>query len=280
MAVRYRSKRHTNLKRGRKAKRRVAKKTNIAAVVRKVISAEAEDKMVFKTVTANPATGPFPTYISPLPAMLEGVESFNRLGQKVRVKSCYTDIVISIPNTKDATSMISAVRLMAFTSKQFKSYNDLNPATTQGPLNQASITNELLWSSDEGATPPSGFPLSPFLPEQQFYPMNKRVVNVVKDKLCRLVKPQGILSSNQTGISYIGNVASLDNGNLVHKIRINWKTPAQLIYNNQGSYPVNFAPLMALCQYDLTGGIIVNGVADCSLFFKYYYQTKLIYEEL
>ena len=161
-----------------------------------------------------------------LPKVTQGVDSYQRVGDKLRPKSLRVELYI-VANGTLTTSMLQRVRLFVLQDKSLSNWSAID--TTP-------IGNQLLdFGSFLGGF--SG------LPNCELIRVNKRRYKVIKDKVVTLAKGTG-LTPNTGGINGTQTFVS---GSQYHKITFKIPTPAVLHYSNPlDNYPTNFAPFMCL----------------------------------
>ena len=217
----------------RKRRFRLTKPTTalVRAVAKKVVSDTLEDKYARAEIQAggqpvlfNAAiTAPSEQY-NLLPSVVQGTDSHNRIGDKIRPKSLRVEVYVTANGTL-TTSMLQRVRVFMLEDKTLKSWVNL----TSSP-----IATQLL---DFGAF------LGGFsgLPNTELIRVNKRRYKVIKDKILTLSKGTG-LTPNTGGINGTQTFVSAQQ---YHKFTVRIPTPAVLHYASPGdSYPTNFAPFL------------------------------------
>lgn len=191
-----------------------------------------------------------------LPSVVQGTDSFNRIGDKIRPKSLRVDIYVTANGTL-TTSMLQRVRIFMLEDRTLKSWVNL----TSSPV----ATQLLDFGSFLGGF--SG------LPNCELIRVNKRRYKVIKDKTLTLAKGTG-LTPNTGGIN---GTQTFISGNQYHKFSVKIPTPAVLHYASAGdSYPSNFAPFL-VAGYTQPDG----DVAPDSAVFKVaiQYSSHLDYED-
>lgn len=219
----------------RKRKLRLAPNTTalVRAVAKKVVADTLEDKYARAEIAPGgqpvlfnaSITAPSEQY-NLLPAVVQGTDSFNRIGDKIRPKSLRVEIYITA-NGLLTTSMLQRVRLFMLEDKTLKSWSSL----ASSPI----ATQLLDFGSFLGGF--SG------LPNCDLIRVNKRRYKVIKDKSMTLAKGTG-LTPNTGGINGTQTFVGTQQ---YYKMTVKIPTPAVLHYASPGdSYPTNFAPFMIL----------------------------------
>lgn len=225
---------NTRPRRARKMRKMKSKPQTslIRAVAKKVLHDAIEDKYARGEIAAggqpvlfNAAiTSPSEQY-SLLPTVVQGVDSNQRVGDKIRPTSLRVEIYITC-NGSLTTSMLNRVRLFMLEDRTLKSWVSL----TSSP-----VATQLL---DFG-----GF-LGGFsgLPNTDLIRVNQRRYKVIKDKSITLSKGTGVTPSGTSGINGTQTFVGTQQ---YHKMVVRIPTPAVLHYSNPSDpYPTNFAPFL------------------------------------
>lgn len=205
----------------------------VRAVAKKVLSDALEDKYNRAEIQAggqpllfNASITTYTECYNLLPSVVQGVDSFNRIGDKIRPKSLRVDMYI-VANGTLTTSMLQRVRLFVLQDKSISNWT----AISGTPIG----TQLLDFGSFLGGY--SG------LPNCELIRVNKRRYKVIKDKNMTLLKGTG-LTPNVGGLNGTQTFMAT---NQYHRFSFKIPTPAVLNYSNPGdSYPTNFAPFMCL----------------------------------
>lgn len=233
------------------APRRVNKKKKVAKLskpmvkaVKKIIDGNIEDK--YKTVYpdatgSNPFNSALGSYTaglpgigkaySLLPAIAQGLDEFDRIGNKLRPKSLVVKYTVSIsPDYVGSTQTIC--RLLTMTDKSVKDY------TNWGDI-EASLTNEMFNlgnGSYQGAST---------VPQIVNWRINKKRFNVTHDKMFVLEKGAG--DTPKFSNSYLGAITTHTNRE-VHEFTMRIPIPKVLNYPEGAAslYPSNFAPFWTM----------------------------------
>lgn len=233
MRAAWKVKRRSTLKplRKRAAKKSLPNAKLVRAVAKKVVHDNIEDKYVRGEIAAggqpvlfNAAiTSPSEQY-SLLPTLVQGVDSNQRIGDKIRPVSLRIDMYVTANGTL-TTSMLQRVRIFMLEDRTLRNFVSL----TASP-----VGTQLL---DFG-----GF-LGGFsgLPNTDLVRVNKRRYKVIRDMSVTLCKGTG-LTPNTGGINGTQTFVSPQQ---YHRFSIKIPTPAVLHYANPSDpYPTNFAPFL------------------------------------
>lgn len=224
---------NTRPRRARKMRKMKSKPQTslIRAVAKKVLHDAIEDKYVRGEIAAggqpvlfnSAITSPSEQY-SLLPPLVQGVDSNQRIGDKVRPTSLRIDMYITA-NGLLTTSMLQRVRIFMLEDRTLKNFISL----TASP-----VATQLL---DFG-----GF-LGGFsgLPNTDLIRVNQRRYKVIRDKSITLCKGTGLTP----GTGGLGGTQTFVGTQQYHKMSVKIPTPATLHYANPSDpYPTNFAPFL------------------------------------
>lgn len=204
--------------------RQVAKKVLADALEDKYARAELQEggqpKLFNSSITTYAECYPL------LPKVVQGTDSMNRIGDKLRPKSLRVELYM-VANGTLTTSMLNRVRLFVLEDKSLKNWTSIE--TT--PIG----TQLLDFGSFLGGF--SG------LPNCELIRVNKRRYKVIKDKIVTFNKGTGVTPN----VGGINGTQIFVSGTQYHKITFSIPTPAVLHYASPlDSYPTNFAPFMCL----------------------------------
>ena len=234
--------------RRRRMRRRPAKKAGgskatkalVRSVAKKVISSQLEDKYVGYTLQpAPPGTPGYPisfnasitvgTELYPLlPPLLNGASSYQRVGDRIRPKRFYVDVIVSA-NGGLTSSQLNMVRLFLLCDKALGNWDDVrvNTPITQDLLNNGAGT--------QGFTG---------IPHTLCMPVNTERYKVLHDKVLQVRAGTGQTPNSTNG--YVGSQTFVGTQQ-AWKLRFNIPTPAVLKYSGfNNDYPSNFAPFICL----------------------------------
>lgn len=210
------------------------------AVAKKVIDSQIEDKYVAYTMTpAPPGTVGYPvsfnasistsTELYPLlPPLLNGVSSYQRVGDRIRPKRFVVDVIVSA-NGGLTSSQLNMVRLFLIADKSYGFWDDVRPNTP--------ITSQLLNNGD-GVQGFTGIPATLMMP------VNTEKYKVFHDKILQVRAGSG-QTPNSTN-AYVGTQTFVGTQQ-AWKLRFVIPTPAVLKYSGfNNDYPSNFAPFICL----------------------------------
>jgi len=211
-------------------------------VAKKVVSDALEDKYAQAGIQA----GGTPVYFNAgitsaaecfplLPQVVQGADSNNRVGDKIRPKSLAVDFTI-VANGDLTSSQLNMFRLWILEDKSLRNLVNL-PNTP--------IANLLL---DNGAFT-SGFT---GIPNQIMTRTNRRRYKVFHEKIRILTAGTG--QTPRAGNGYIGTQTFVSTQQS-YKFRVKIPTPATLHYNGPlDIWPTNFAPFMCFGYVQPDGG--------------------------
>ena len=210
------------------------------AVAKKVIDSQLEDKYVAYTmVPAPPGTPGYPISFNAsittgselyplLPPLLNGVSSYQRVGDRIRPKRLTVDVILSA-NGGLTSSQLNMVRLFLISDKSYGNWDDVRTNTP--------ITTELL-NSGSGTQGFTGIPASLMMP------VNAEKYKVYHDKVIQVRAGSG-QTPNGTN-AYVGTQTFVGTQQ-AWKLRFTIPTPAVLKYSGfNADYPSNFAPFICL----------------------------------
>lgn len=225
----------------RKAPKSKASKPTVAlvrAVAKKVVAASLEDKYETRLMlsTGNPRYFDTPiTAVYPLlPAISQGVNSNERVGDKIRPKRMRVDFTITTVNDTDS-SLDVLLRLLVLEDKSIKSTLDLLPIAGTQP--GTPITTDLLQYGSQLA----GYT---GIPTDDMARVNTERYTVLKDIRRELIKGMGQGPTNAN--TYLGTQAFIS-GQQTYKVSVVIPTPAVLKYSKSlDTFPTNFAPFFAV----------------------------------
>jgi len=214
----------------------------VTAVAKKVIADALEDKYATSIIGSiggvplyfNASIGSNQEVYSLLPAISQGTNSNQRVGDKVRPKSLRVDFVITA-NGSYNSSQLNQVRLFVLEDKAIRNPSALRdiPALQTG----TPISTELL---DLGGTTGGFFGQ----PNQIMYRINRQRYTVHKDKVLELCAGNG--QTPQAGNGYNGTQIFVSNEQC-WKVSVKIPTPAVLKYSGAlDTFPTNFAPFFCL----------------------------------
>jgi len=214
----------------------------VKAVVKKVNDAALEDKYVTQFIQ----TSGYPRYLNAeilgtsadlfplMPQILQGVDSNNRVGDRIRPKKMRVDFTMSC-NGEINSSWLLQTRLMVLQDKSIKDTNALlpNPGVQPGTPVGTDLLNV-------------GGGLSGFTgaPGGIMTRINRERYTVIKDIHKELINGAGLgpILPNSWG-----GVQSFVSGAQCHKFSVVIPTPAVLKYAKAtDSFPTNFAPFFVL----------------------------------
>ena len=212
----------------------------VKAVAKKVLDSQVEDKYVAYTLyPAPPGTQGYPISFNAsittgselyplLPPLLNGVSSYQRVGDRIRPKRFTVDVIVSA-NGGLTSSQLNMVRLFLISDKSYGNWDDVRTNTP--------ITTELL-NNGAGTQGFTG------IPHTLCMPVNAERYKVHHDKILQVRAGQG-QTPNSTN-SYVGTQAFVGTQQ-AWKLRFVIPTPAVLKYSAFNSdYPTNFAPFICL----------------------------------
>lgn len=205
------------------------------AVAKKVVSDQAEDK--YTTLRLLPSGVPVEKagniaqtdVYRLMPEILNGSNTWQRIGDKIRVKSMRVDVMISA-SAKLTDAFLATIRFLVLTDKSNKDSNLM--ATITAPYVEA----ELL----ETGTAQQGFTGRHMdLLER----INKRRFTVIADKRLTLAKGFG----RRVAPTVVAGDQASTFGPVTYKFSVKIPTPKTLIYQAPAaSWPTNFAPFAVL----------------------------------
>jgi len=214
-------------------------KALVTAVAKKVVSDALEDKYI----TAG--AGSTPKYYNAgissnseievlMPAMQQGTNSGDRIGDKIRPKRLRVDVVVTTNGTLNS-SQLNLVRIFFLEDKSIRN----SVALKDIALTQIGtpIATQLL---------DSGGVLSGFtgVPNQIMRRVNRQRYTVFKDKVAELLAGTGQTPNASNG--YNGSQVFVS-GQQCFRFSVVIPTPAVLKYSQAAdNYPSNFAPFMAV----------------------------------
>lgn len=234
----------------------------VRAVAKKVVSDALEDKYARaepqsggQPVLFNSTITLFTEFYPLLPTITQGVDSYQRVGDKIRPKSLIVDVQMAM-NGALSTAMMNRVRLFLMESKGVRDFS---------LRDQIQPTQLLDFGNTVGAF--TG------LPNQTLVRVNRRAFKVFHDKL--YVMSKGVGTTPQTAGA--GGTQTSMSANQVINLRFKIPCPAVLHYNSPlATYPTNFAPFITLGYVQPDGDIspdtAVNKVAMT-------YSAHLDYED-
>lgn len=210
------------------------------AVAKKVIASQTEDKYVAYTLQpAPPGTPGYPISFNAaittgselyplLPPLLNGVSSYQRVGDRVRPTRFTVDVIVSA-NGGLTSSQLNMVRLFLISDKSYGNWDDVRTNTP--------ITTELL-NSGTGTQGFTGIPASLMMP------VNTEKYKVHHDKILQVRAGTGQTPNSSN--SYVGTQTFVGTQQ-AWKLRFVIPTPAVLKYSGfNDPYPSNFAPFICL----------------------------------
>lgn len=212
----------------------------VRAVAKKVVAASLEDKYQTRLIQS---TG-FPRYFNTpitandiyplLPAISQGVDVNNRIGDKIRPKRMRVDFTITTNNDTDSSLDVN-VRLLVLEDKSIKASAQLIPIATVQP--GTPIDSQLLQygSTVAGYTG---------IPTDDMARVNTERYTVIKDIRKELIKGMG--QGPTPANSFLGTQAFIS-GQQTYKVSVVILTPAVLKYSQTlDTFPSNFAPFFVL----------------------------------
>lgn len=210
------------------------------AVAKQVVEDALEDKYVSKAIGTSGTPVYFNAAISSnsevyplLPEIAQGVNSNERVGDKIRPKRLRVDFVITA-NGSYNSSQLNQVRLFILQDKSIRNTNALKDI----PLTQTGtpIGNLIDYGGTVGAF--TG------VPDVIMRRVNRQRYHVFKDKTMELCA--GIGQTPQAANTYLGTQVFVS-GQQCYKLSFVIPTPALLTYSSAGDvWPSNFAPFMCL----------------------------------
>lgn len=205
-------------------------KAQMVSLVRKMISRSEETKMVAKSIVNNVLfnsgiTSSTEVY-DVLPNLTQGDDSWNRLGDKVTVKSLTVRGTVAI-NFNEARALTPEVHIFIVSHKSKKSYDALNAGSSAG---RAQIVDELIDAGDGTDIPFNGTVLPTCLP------LNRKLLTVHAHKVLKLASSYGAAADQH----------SSDDTIRYKRFAVKIKCPKVFTYDQSISaiHPVNFAPVM------------------------------------
>jgi hypothetical protein len=219
----------------------------VKAVAKKVVSDQLEDKYQTRLSQTSgyprlydaSITGVFPL----LPSIAQGVESNNRVGDRIRPKRMRVDFVLTADSIQTSSLLVNC-RLLILEDKAIK--NSLDLLTIPGTQPGTPITTELL----QYGTNLAGYTSTP---TDDMARVNYERYTVIKDIHKEICKGDG-QGPNVTN-SFIG-AQTFVSGQVCHKFSVTIPTPKVLKYSNAlDLYPSNFAPFFVLGYVQPDGNI-------------------------
>lgn len=226
----------------------VASKPTVAlvkAVAKKVVADSLEDKYETRLMLSTGQPRYFDTPITAvyplLPEINQGVNSNERVGDKIRPKRMRVDFTITAVGESDS-SLDVLVRLLVLEDKQIKGTLDLLPLAPSG-------------TPPTGGQPgtPIGTDLLQYGSQVQGYQglltddmarVNTERYTVIKDIRRELIKGMGQSPTNAN--SFLGTQAFIS-GQQTYKVSVVIPTPAVLRYSKEmDGFPTNFAPFFVV----------------------------------
>jgi len=205
----------------------------VKAVAKKVVADALEDKYARAEIQAGGQPLLFNSSITTytecyplIPKVVQGTDSNNRIGDKLRPKSLRVELYM-VSNGTLTTSMLNRVRLFVLEDRSLRNWQSID--TTP-------IGSQLLdFGSFLGGF--SG------LPNCELIRVNKRRYKVIKDKVVTFCKGTGVTPN----VGGINGTQTFVSGSQYHKMTFSIPTPAVLHYASpMDNYPTNFAPFMCL----------------------------------
>lgn len=254
----YRKRRGTKMPR----KTAVVKITpGLRRAVNAIVSAKAEDKIAqfrFPPTTGlltarvqgpiNAFASDESSFVSVLPLIPQGVESDQRVGDKISVKSCYIDLLVSMAGTNLASDDLY-LRVLLTTDRAIHSYYEASNSGLPSNVDYSQLMDLGGGSYNQF----QGFARDVLLP------INRNQFVVHFDKVVHLQKAIG----QNTNAGVTGTISS-QNGNNTYKARIKVPLPKVLKYNlNTDGWPANAAPMLSLGYAHVDNTIPASALTVC-----------------
>lgn len=205
-------------------------KAQVSTLVKKLISRSEETKLVCKSVVNNVLfnsgiTSSTEVY-DVLPNLVQGVDNYQRIGDRVTPKSLSVRGTIAI-NFNESRSLTPEVHVFIVSHKSKRSYDALNAGASAG---RQQIVDELI---DLGNGTDTNFN-GQVLPT--CFPLNRKLLTIHAHKVLKLSSSYGALANEHTA----------DDTLRFRRFAIKVKCPKTLTYDASISaiHPVNFAPVM------------------------------------
>lgn len=219
-------------------------------MAKKVISDQLEDKYETRLLQSSGYPRLYDagiTSVFPLmPVISQGLESNNRIGDKIRPRRMRVDFTVSA-NYDLSSSLVTNVRLMVLNDKSIK--DTLALPTIAGTQPGTPITTELL----QYASTLAGYTATP---TDDTARINYERYSVIKDVHREVLKGYGA-GPNVVVNGLIGNQTFVGS-QITHKFSVYIPTPRVLKYSAAtDTYPTNFAPFFVL-GYTNPGGFTGN----------------------
>lgn len=205
-------------------------KAQVATLVKRLISRSEETKLVCKSIVNkvlfNSGISGANEVYDVLPNLIQGVDNYQRIGDKVTPKSLTVRGTVAI-NFNEARSLTPEVHVFIVSHKSKKSYDALNAGTNAG---RAQIANELIDAGDGSDIPFDGQVLP------TLFPLNRKLLTVHAHKVLKLASSYGAAADQH----------SSDDTIRFKRFAVKIKCPKTLTYDSSISaiHPVNFAPVM------------------------------------
>jgi len=218
----------------------------VSAVAKKVVADALEDKYAAIQIGG----GGMPIYFNAaitsnqevyplLPQIIQGTNSNNRVGDKIRPKKLRVDFVITA-NGQIPSSQLNQVRLFVLQDKSIRNSNalrDVVGAQIGTPIATALIDKAGVTTGFDGT------------PSSVMFRVNKERYMVYKDKVYEVLSGLGLTPQPPTNYG----TQTFVSGQQCYKFSVVIPTPATLNYSGSLDFwPTNFAPFMCLgyCQPD------------------------------
>lgn len=214
--------------------------------VKSIVSRPAETKYRARFPAYNPLAGPafldtwtgFSSGITgtgeiyyALPPLRQGVDNWQRLGNKVSPKKLTVTLDFSATIHDTTRAVDKTVHVFLLTSKSVKDLDNYSAI----PITQ------LLEDGQGGTTSFNGTTAS------SFYPVNKDSFTVLKHTSFRLVKGFGLPTDSTVNTSVAVTDSVISPSASYRRIKMNVKCPKTLLYEDHNkNYPTNFAPFFVI----------------------------------
>jgi len=227
-------------------RRRNKRKTGLAQAVRAIVSRDSETKYRGQEPAYNPVIGtsylglwtPFSSAITDvreicyaLPSVTSGTANWQRIGNQITPTrlSLHLEFCPTFPDT--LRSVDKTVHVYVMTCKAVKSLANFSAIPITQMLSTGAGTN----TSFDGTT------------RQAMFPVNKDEFTVLHHKTFRLCKGYGNINDAATVTSAGDTDAVITPSKSYHRLTMNIRTPAKLLYDNNSSlHPTNFAPFFVI----------------------------------